>query len=150
MKKYLLLAGFILFAAWATAQMKNPVKWDFSATKKSDKLYEVTATAVIDGNWHIYSQTTPKGGPVPTKFTFKANPLIILSGSPEEKGQLKNVHDPVFGVDVKYFGNKVVFVQPVQLRSKVKTQLSGVVEYMVCDDSQCLPPKKVPFEIKLQ
>lgn len=150
MKKYILLSLFIVFASWASAQMKNPVKWDFSATKKADKSYEITATAVMEGDWHIYSQTTPKGGPVPTKFTFKANPLVTMSGIPAERGQLKNVHDPVFGVNVKYFGNKVTFVQTVQLKSNVKTQLSGEVEYMVCDDTQCLPPKKVPFEIKLQ
>lgn len=150
MKKYLLLPIFILLAGWSFGQMKNPVNWNFSATKKSDKVYELTATATMDGDWHIYSQTTPKGGPVPTKFTFKANPLLIISGIPAEKGQMKNVHDPVFDVDVKYFGNKVVFVQTVQLKAKVKTLLSGNVEFMVCDDRQCLPPKKVPFEIKLQ
>ncbi len=150
MKKAVLFSILISITGWAAAQMKNPVSWDFSATKKSDKVYEITATASMAGDWHIYSQTTPKGGPVPTKFTFKANPLIVMSGIPAEKGQLKNVHDPVFGVDVKYFGNKVAFVQTVQLKSKVKTQLTGEVEYMVCDDTQCLPPKKVPFEIKLQ
>ena len=55
----------------AFTQFKDPVKWTWNATKKSDKVYEITYTAVIEKPWHIYSQTTPKGGPVPTKFIYK-------------------------------------------------------------------------------
>jgi len=60
------------------------------------------------------------------------------------------VHDQYFNVDVKYFNNKVDFVQTVTLKADAKTSVSGTVEYMVCNDEECLPPKKVPFDLKLQ
>jgi len=134
----------------AFTQFKDPVKWTWNATKKSDKVYEITYTAVIERPWHIYSQTTPKGGPVPTKFVYKTNPLITITGIPKENGKLQNKHEEVFDVDVKYFDNTVTFTQTVNLKSAVKTNITGNIEYMVCNDKECLPPKKVAFDLQLQ
>jgi thiol:disulfide interchange protein DsbD len=130
--------------------VESPVQWSFVATKKADKLYEVVITATIAKPWHIYSQNTPDGGPQPTKITFKANPLIAKDGGVVETGSLQTIHDPNFGVDVKYYSNKVAFTQLVKLKAGVKTHSTGELEYMVCNDSKCLPPKKVPFDIVLQ
>jgi thiol:disulfide interchange protein DsbD len=55
----------------------------------------------------------------------------------------------VFGVDVKYFSGKVDFVQLVKLKSKAKTNFTGSVEFMVCNDQQCLPPATQKFSIAL-
>ena len=132
------------------AQIEEPVKWSFTATKKSDKVYEIKVTANVQKSWHIYSQTTPDGGPVPTSFTFKPNPLITITGIPKENGKLLITHDKNFGVDVKYYSEKVEYVQTVTLKAAVKTNITGNVEFMVCNDVKCLPPKKVAFDIKLQ
>jgi len=51
---------------------------------------------------------------------------------------------------VLFYSNKVQFVQTIKVKGAAKTNLSGTVEYMVCDDSQCLPPTKKSFELKLQ
>jgi hypothetical protein len=76
--------------------------------------------------------------------------LLVISGEPKENGSLKTIHDNNFGVDVKYFGDKVEFVQTVQLKTAAKTSVSGTIDYMVCNDEKCLPPTKQPFEVKLQ
>ena len=107
-------------------------------------------TATLAKPWHIYSQTTPDGGPAPTKIVFKANPLFVKDGAVKETGSLQTIHDQNFGVDVKYYSDKVVFTQLVKLKAGVKTHATGDVEYMVCNDSKCLPPKKLPFDILLQ
>lgn len=132
------------------AQKTDPVQWNFVAAKKGDKTYEVTFSAIVSKPWHIYSQTTPKGGPVPTKITYKTNPLVVVGGTAKENGALKQIHDKFFGVDVKYFSDKVDFVQTVTLKANAKTNIAGTIEYMVCNDEECLPPKKVPFDLKLQ
>ncbi len=150
MKKLVLLLTLVSATAFARAQFKDPVKWNFTSVKKSDKVYEVTFTATIEKPWHIYSQTTPKGGPVPTKIVYKSNPLATVKGIAKECGTLKNKHEDVFGVDVKYFENKVAFTQTVNLKSAVKTNIAGTIQFMVCNDSECLPPKKVSFDLKLQ
>jgi thiol:disulfide interchange protein DsbD len=36
------------------------------------------------------------------------------------------------------------------VKGTVKTNMAGKVEYMLCNDKECLPPKKVDFSIALQ
>lgn len=150
MKKIILFLSVFVISVAAMAQFKDPVQWSFAAVKKADKVYEVMFTALVEKPWHMYSQTTPKGGPVPTKFTFKTNPLVKLNGSVKEIGEIKKVHDEYFDVDVKYFDGKATFTQTVNLSAAAKTNIAGTVEYMVCNDKECLPPKKVSFDLKLQ
>lgn len=149
--KYLIvsLVLFVLVSCDTQAQ-QSPVTWTFNAKKQSDKVYDVVITAALPQPWHIYSQATPEGGPVPTSFVFKTNPLITFSGSPKEVGKLKTDHDENFDIDVKYYADKIEFVQRVNLKFSVKTNVAGTIEYMVCNDVKCLPPTKVAFNIKLQ
>jgi len=151
MKKTIALFSLLLvLAAGVKAQVADPVKWTFSAKKKSANTYEVVISAVFAKPWHVYSQTTPDGGPIPTKITFKKNPLVTVDGKVKEVGSMKTSHDENFGVDVKYYSEKVDFVQVVKVKGNVKTNITGEVEYMTCDDTQCLPPTSKPFNIKLQ
>lgn len=150
MKKLtIVLAAVFICVGVSHAQVQDPVKWNYSATKKSDKEYTVNISATLAPNWHIYSMNTPDGGPVPTTFSFKKNPLVTIEGKTTETGKAKTIHDDIFGIDVKYYGETVSFAQVIKLKSPVKTNLSGTVKYMVCNDKMCLPPKTVPFNIQL-
>lgn len=148
MQKILTLSLFILFGSCAFAQ-QNPVKWSNSVKKIGDKTYEIHITATIQNGWHIYSVSTPEGGPFPTTVNFTKNPLLTMVGNIKEKGKLQQKFEEVFGIDVKYFSNTVDFVQVVKLKSNVKTSVNGTIEYMVCTDKECLPPTKAPFVISL-
>ena len=149
-KYYFFVFLFMMAFVCANAQSESLVKWTFTAKKKDAKTYEVVASAMLPKTWHIYSQSTPKGGPVATKITYKANPLLVVEGAAKESGALKTTHDPVFDVDVKYYNDKVDFVQTVKLKTPATTSINGTVEYMICNDEKCLPPTKQPFDIKLQ
>jgi len=133
-----------IFAQDGSARM---VKWDFTSKKIDDKTYEVRIAATIEGNFHIYAQNLGIEGPVPTTFTFVKNPLVILNGKPKEVGKIIKKHEEVWGGDVSFFEKKVDFIQIVQLKSKVKTNIGGKVEFMVCDDKKCLPPSEVSFKV---
>jgi hypothetical protein len=50
---------------------------------------------------------------------------------------------------VKYYSDKVEFTQTIIVKGKAKTNVSGTVEYMVCNDERCLPPNVKSFDIKL-
>jgi thiol:disulfide interchange protein DsbD len=150
MKKITVALILIFTAGILHAQVQDPVKWSYSATKKSSKEYTVTIDATLPNAWHIYSINTSADGPVPTSINFKKNPLITLDGTVKENGKLKSEHDEIFGVDVKYYADKVEYVQNVKLKSAVKTNVSGTIKYMVCNDKMCLPPKTIPFNIQLQ
>jgi hypothetical protein len=41
--------------------------------------------------------------------------------------------------------NQVDFVQVVAVKGKAATKVKGSVEFMVCDDHQCLPPRDWDF-----
>jgi thiol:disulfide interchange protein DsbD len=103
----------------------------------------------VESPWHIYSQNTGKGGPIATTVKFKTNPLVTVTGKTNEIGKLEKTYDKNFKTNVLYYSNKVQFVQTIKLKGKVKTNISGTIEYMVCDDSQCLPPTKKNFDLKL-
>lgn len=149
MNKIYIAVAFLLCANVLTAQIvKSPVSWTSSSKKIADKTYEITLTANIDEGWHMYSQTTPDGGPLPTKITYSKNPLVTVNGkTAKEIGDLEQKHEPLFGVDVKQFSDKVVFKQTVKLKANVNTSMDVAVQYMVCDDHQCLPPTTKKFTV---
>lgn len=150
MKKFLFVFILSSIVADCFAQLENPVKWDFSAKKINATTYEVHLTAKIEDEWHIYSQTTPDGGPVATSISFNKNPLLSLDGTIKESGKLEEHFEELFGVQVKQFSDKVDFIQIVKLKSSVKTNVTGSVEFMTCNDHQCMPPKTVKFNISLK
>jgi thiol:disulfide interchange protein DsbD len=150
MKKIITLLSVIWITVSAAAQIQDPVDWSYSVKKVSADTYTFTATANIEGDWHIYSQTTGKGGPVPTKINFNKNPLITVVGTTKETGQVKQVYDELFKTTVRFIGETATYTQTIKVRGGVKTNISGFVAYMVCDDRQCLPPSKKTFDLKLQ
>ena len=150
MKKLLVLAA-VVFAALSGNSQLNPIMWSFSATKTGDKLYEIKMKATIQNKWHLYSQTQPDDAIViPTTFTINANPLFKLDGKIIETGKMEKFKDKELGVSANQYSSTVTFVQKVKLKAIVKTNFTGNVEYQTCDDHQCLPPKKVNFNIAIK
>ncbi len=76
--------------------------------------------------------------------------MTAFDGNVKEVGNLITHFEKVFEVDTKYFNDKVEFVQVVNLKGNAKTKVSGTVEFMTCNDSECLPPASVPFSIALK
>ena len=146
----LLLILIAFLTGSASFAQSDVVEWKFETKKLDDKKYEVKLIAVVKNPWHIYSTTTPDGGPLPTKISFTKNPLTVLDGKIKEVGKLETHFEEVFDVDTKYFNNKVEFVQVVNVRGNAKTNVAGSVEFMACNDKECLPPKSVPFSIALK
>ncbi len=148
MKKFILLFFAFAFVGAVQAQIENPVKWNYTAKKIADKTYEIHMTAALDAGWHLYAQETGEG-PVPTSFAYTKNPLLTVQGKPKEVGKLITEYDKNFGSVLKFYASKVDFVQIVKLRTNAKTIFKGTVNYMVCNDHKCLPPKDVDFSLKL-
>lgn len=144
------LLAFIAILSLHISYAQEVVSWSFSAKKIADKTYEVHLTPTVQAPWHIYSQTSPEGGALPTVFSFNKNPLVTLDGKVKEVGRIVSKYEEVFEVTVKYFEGKADFVQVVKLKSTVKTNLTGSVEFMACNEEQCLPPQTVQFNIPLQ
>ena len=148
MKNIILVLALVL-SFNAFSQIHDPVKWSTSVNKISDTEVELIASATIQGEWHLYSQTVPENGPIPTKFVFQGNGNYLKKGNTKED-EGHTIDDPVFGMRIKYFGEKALFKQRVKLKTKEAFNIEAVVEFMVCNDTQCLPPTEIDlvFEIK--
>jgi thiol:disulfide interchange protein DsbD len=142
---------FALFIIPFMTRAQNTIRWEFSAKRINDKTFELHLAATLNDPWHIYSQTTPKNGPsFPTKIAFTKNPLVVFDGKVKEVGNLITEYEKVLQVELKYYSDMVDFVQVVRLTSKVKTNVNGTINYMICNDEMCLPPDEVTFSVKLE
>ncbi len=142
MKKHLILLFALIAFTVGNSQILEPVKWQTSIEKFSDTEYNLVSKATIESGWHLYSQNVPADGPIPTTFTFDdVNGAFKFIGNTGEL-EGKTVDDPVFQMRIKFFEKSAIFVQRVQLLGDV-TSVKGTVEFMVCDDTRCLPPTEV-------
>ncbi|MCW3463234.1 protein-disulfide reductase DsbD N-terminal domain-containing protein [Chitinophaga nivalis] len=148
MKKLLTALALFVLPFLASAQIENPVKWNFTSKKVNATTYELHLTATIDAGWHLYAQEAGEG-PVPTTFKFTKNPLTALAGKVTEVGKIHKSFDKNFNSELKYYENTVDFVQKVTVKGKAATKVKGSVEFMVCDDHQCLPPKEIEFAVSV-
>ncbi|MDO6760260.1 cytochrome c biogenesis protein CcdA [Tamlana sp. 2_MG-2023] len=147
MNKIFLLCT-LLFVSLGQAQIFTPVEWSTSVEKLSDTEYKLISKATIEKGWHLYSQDVPENGPIPTTFTYDdANGAIKISGNTiEETGH--TVDDPVFEMEITYFDGTATFEQKVEVSGNEST-INGIVEFMVCDDTRCLPPTEVDLVFTL-
>lgn len=151
MKRLVGLVTLIVIGFSAQSQVLNPVNWTFSAKKIADKTYEVHLTATIQTSWHLYSQTQPDDAiAIPTSVSFTANPLLNLNGKVKEVGKMEKFHDEKLQLSANQYSEKVDFVQVVKLKSNLKTNVAGSVEFQTCDDKKCLPAKTVNFSVALK
>jgi thiol:disulfide interchange protein DsbD len=142
----------VLFFATAfsiMAQSSKQVQWAYSAKKVADKTYEIHMTATVGNGFHLYAQNAGVDGPQPTHFEFVKNSLVTIDGKVKENGKLIKKFESAWSATVNYYEHTVDFVQVVKLKGNVKTSLSGSVEFMVCDDSKCLPPSIVEFKVNI-
>jgi hypothetical protein len=146
-KLFLFMLAMLTGVGYLMAQSSTQVKWSYATKKIADKTYEVHLTAAIGGDYHLYAQDAGGDGPIPTAFTFTRNPLFTLEGNVKEKGELIKKFETAWNHDVRYYQNTVDFIQIVKLKSNLKTSLAGKVEFMVCNDRQCLPPSDVEIKV---
>jgi thiol:disulfide interchange protein len=149
MRKNILLISFILFATSVSAQIFDPVTWEFSYEKKGDKQFELIFTATIEEHSHIYSMDIPKGGPIPTSFRFDTVAGYKLEGNVYEVTKPVELLDEAFGFRIKTFSTRAEFRQKI---SGVDPSFSvtGTVNFMACNNATCSPPKDVDFNINIQ
>jgi thiol:disulfide interchange protein len=148
MKHFLALIFFI--SAFAQAQIYEPVKWETSVEKVSESEFDLVVTANIDKNWHLYSQNVPDGGPIPTTFSFKdVEGQFQLVGKTTE-GEGHEEFDNVFEMNIKYFENQAIFKQRIKVLTDSKIEINETLEFMVCDDTTCLPPTEVDISFEVQ
>lgn len=145
MKKMIgwVLLAFIAVAA--QAQIFTPVTWEFGLNDSGSAEKELLFTATLENGWHLYDMNLPEGGPVSTAFTFETIQGAELVGAPYATTKPTTVFDELFDMELRWFGGKVTFVQKIKVTDPKKFAVAGEVEYMACNDENCLPPEHESF-----
>jgi thiol:disulfide interchange protein len=136
---------FFLVPLSSRAAFEKHLNWKSEVEKVGEGDYKVKIICSLDDDWHLYSQFTDPGGPLPTEFRFEKDKNIVLPGKPEEIGKLNKAFDDLFGVNVASFSNTVTFVQRVKIKDP-HAVLKGEFDGQVCKDNVgCMPfgPEKI-------
>jgi hypothetical protein len=140
--KIAILFIFLVFGLTINAQGK--VVWDVKYDPNSSS---IQLNAVVSEGWHLYSQyVANEVGPVPTSFSFDPNPSIKIIGKVIEPTPIQK-YEEVFEANLSYFINQVQFTQKIE--AKKGATLTGKITFMICNDSQCLPPTDYFFSVNL-
>ena len=139
---------FFLIGSVATAQIHKPVVWETSVEKINDSDYNLIISATIEDGWHLYSQNVPEGGPIATSISITEDEeKFQLIGKPSED-EGREEFDNVFRMKIKFFEEKASFKQKIRLLTNEEIKIEGTLEFMVCDDTFCLPPTEVDISFE--
>jgi thiol:disulfide interchange protein len=152
-KTAFLLCLMVLLPFLTTAQILDPVKWSFKVQQTSPGEATLLLIGKIDPKWHLYSQHIDaepgKITPLPTSFKFEKNPDFELIGEVLEPKPIEE-YDPLFELTLRYFADKTVFKQKIRILGQKDFTIKGILEYMACDDKQCIPPTEVEFAFSVK
>ncbi|TAF85102.1 MAG: hypothetical protein EAZ48_07090 [Flavobacteriia bacterium] len=141
------LLSFVFFSfisTWAFGQEKIQWNFDYVAFPSS-----IQISAKIENGWHLYAlDLDPSIGPVPTQIVLEKNKLVKELQPFEVSTTAKKSYDANFGAEVSYYEQD--FHAHKRILVKKPTIVKGELTYMLCDDKRCLPPKTIPFEIKVK
>ncbi|MBA5791623.1 thioredoxin family protein [Flavobacterium sp. xlx-214] len=131
----------LLIASIGFSQVQDPVKWKSSIQKISDTEYQIKLDATIEGEWHMYSQFTPDGGPLPLEFIYNnAEGNFEPQGKAKESEYTKKFND-VFGVDEYYFAKQASFTHNIKITNANVKNIQLEVFYQACID-MCINQNK--------
>ena len=142
-RKMGMLFSLLCVAVTMNAQMHEPIKCETSWEIVSDRVAELRISATIEDGWHLYS-TELEDGPTAATLVVETIEGARLLGKLGFEGKEIAKYDDMFGMDVRYFEDKVTFVQRFVIESNDYT-VQGYFQYGACDDQSCLPPTNVEF-----
>lgn len=146
MRKLTLFIILLTCSLLTVAQIETPTTWSNSLSKSNPKVgetIELRFEATIKKGWYLYSSDfDPEIGPIVTTFSFKPSKEFKLIGGITPKNP-KTKFDEIWGANIKYFTEKAVFIQKIQILSE-KTVILGDIEFQSCTDvdGRCINGKE--------
>ena len=146
MKKAILIIFALLTTSILNAQIKTPVKWNITCGEIDNNItITLTFKANIDDGWHIYGMEMPQEGPTPTSFNYTLKKGATPAGSTTANKKAKCGMDNLFGMELCEYSGTVTFQQKMKVSQENGYKIVGYVEYMACDNTNCLSPTKEEF-----
>ena len=142
----LLLPIAALFAV--TAVSAQNVSWKSTVEHLDGDMYRIVLEASIPAPYHMYDMGPYEGGPNATTITFTAGAGATLEGGVEQLSTPERHYDKTFEMEIGTFAGKALFTQRVKLAAE-KAAVTAQLEWMICDDTSCMPPEDTEMTIDL-
>jgi thiol:disulfide interchange protein DsbD len=144
LERVLLLAGA---AAALQAQKQDPIQWvlePLAPRAAPGSLAALKLTARLEPGWHLYSLTTPSGGPIPTSVRMADSASVSSVRIYQPKPAVKP--DPNFGVNTEtYEGEQIILYLQAELAKDAASgplEFTAQMRYQACTEKICLPPRR--------
>lgn len=147
MKKILFLLLTFLAFANGNSQVLDPVKWTTTIEKKSATNYILTFNGVIEKDWHLYSQFTPDGGPLPMEVLFKNQKGNFNLLGKAKEGKTTTAYNDIFEVNETFFVKNAQIQQEIALTNLNIKTIEVALNYQVCKEVCINLEKKFSFDI---
>ncbi|MFL9829685.1 cytochrome c biogenesis protein CcdA [Flavobacterium sp. ST-87] len=147
MKKLVfILTAFLVFTN-VNSQILDPVKWTTKIEQKSEGVFVLTFNAVIEKDWHMYSQFTPDGGPLAMEVVFKNQKGNFNLIGKAKESKTKTAYNDIFEVDETFFEGKAQIKQEIKLTNSKLNKVEVELNYQVCKEVCINQSKKFTFQI---
>lgn len=142
-----LIIAIVLSMAVMSSRAADPVEWSAHVDMTAPNQGNVVFNARISQGWHLYGLNMPEDGPTPTSFSF-SNARGIFFGEAVPSRQPDTGVDMVFHLRLNYWENEVTFIVPFTFTEGADTKFDAKVDFQVCNNSKCMPPRSVPFALE--
>ena len=141
----LLTLTALLTAALAAAQS---VTWKSSVEPLGGDAYRIVLEAAIPAGYHMYDMGPYEGGPTATTIVLTPGEGVQLDGPVEQLTKAHTYYDELFGMQIGTLSGKPRFAQKVHLTT-AKGAVTAQLEWMICNDSSCMPPDETELTIEI-
>ena len=141
----LLTLTALLTAALAAAQS---VTWKSSVEPLGGDAYRIVLEAAIPAGYHMYDMGPYEGGPTATTIVLTPGEGVQLDGPVEQLTKAHTYYDDLFGMQIGTLSGKPRFAQKVYLAT-AKGTVTAQLEWMICNDSSCMPPDETELTIEI-
>ncbi|MDR0732476.1 MAG: thioredoxin family protein [Dysgonamonadaceae bacterium] len=136
MTKYIyFITSIFLYCCNINAQIREPVQWRRHINEAGEMVFRAT----VEKGWHLYDMNLPEGGPISTSFEFEKVSGADLSGKVYTNSKVISQYEEMFGMTVRWFAENPTFVQKLKITDRAKFQITGSIDYMVCNNENCIP-----------
>jgi thiol:disulfide interchange protein len=139
----LVFQGFLFAQEEVSFNLLNP-----ETAVPAGGIIGIDVQADIAPGWHLYAMDIDPGGPVSTSFDVVEDE-VFSSGGKAVQPEPVSWFDENFNMNTDYFEGTAVFTVPVRIAESTlpgNYDLHLQVEFMLCNDSTCLPPQKKDLE----
>jgi thiol:disulfide interchange protein DsbD len=140
-----LVFALVLLASGCLQAKEDPVQWAIQPVKGFEQVKPgapawLELTATVQPGWHLYSPTTPPGGPIPTKIELTPNPAVI--GAKVWRQNPVRRLDPNFNIDTETYAGSAIFYIEADTKpgGAGPVTLEASAYYQACSDVKCLRP----------